>query len=53
MTLPSKSKRLSREEILSIENAVNQTGITAVHPVKLEEWAEYLVERARVKEKSK
>ena len=50
MTLPSKNKKLCDDEIKSIEKAVEDSGIRAVHPDKLEEWAEYLVQNARKQE---
>ena len=31
----------------SIENAVKDSGIRAVHPDKLEEWAEHLVRKLK------
>lgn len=53
MSLPPKSKRLSRNEIDSIENAVNDSDIRAIHPDKMEEWAEHLVEKLRLNETSR
>ena len=47
MTLPSKSKKLCNEEMKSIENAVKDAGIRAVHPDKMEEWAEHLVRKLK------
>lgn len=47
MTLPSKDKKLNKNEILSIENAVKETGLTAVHPEKMEAFAEELVSRLK------
>jgi hypothetical protein len=44
MTLP-KGKGLSENEINSIENAVKDSGIKAVHPEKMEAFAEYLVKK--------
>ena len=47
MTLPSKAKRLTSKEIESIEIALNDVGIRAIHPEKMEAFAEYLVERMK------
>ena len=51
MTLPSQGKKLSQNEIESITIAVNDVGIRAVHPEKMEAFAEYLV--AKMKEQNK
>jgi len=47
MTLPSKAKRLTSKEIESIEIALNDVGIRAIHPEKMEAFAEYLVEKMK------
>lgn len=47
MTLPSKSKKLCNKEMNSIENAVKDAGIRAIHPDKMEEWAEHLVRKLK------
>lgn len=47
MTLPSKNKKLCNDEIKSIEKAVEDSGIRAVHPDKMEEWAEHLVRKLK------
>ena len=49
MTLP-KDKKLKHEHIESMKIAVDQAGIRAIHPDKMEEFAEYLVQQARTKE---
>lgn len=49
MTLP-RNKKIKQEHIESMKNAVNQAGIVAIHPDKMEEFAEYLVQKARTKE---
>jgi hypothetical protein len=49
MTLP-KNKKLKHEHIESMKIAVEQAGIRAIHPEKMEEFAEYLVQQARTKE---
>ena len=49
MTLP-KDKKLKHEHIESMKNAVEQYDIRAIHPEKMEEFAEYLVQQARTKE---
>ena len=41
MTLP-KNKKLKQDEIDSIEKAIDDADIRAVHPDKLEERAEYM-----------
>ena len=49
MTLP-KDKKLKDEHIESMKIAVEQAGIRAIHPEKMEEFAEYLVQKARQSE---
>ena len=49
MTLP-KNKKIDHEHIESMKLAVDQAGIRAIHPDKMEEFAEYLVQKARTKE---
>jgi hypothetical protein len=49
MTLP-RNKKIKQEHIESMKIAVNQVGIVAIHPDKMEEFAEYLVQKARTKE---
>jgi len=49
MTLP-KDKKLKDEHIESMKIAVEQAGIRAIHPEKMEEFAEYLVRKARTQE---
>jgi hypothetical protein len=51
MTLPSKNPKLTQNEIESINIAVNDVGIRAIHPEKMEAFAEYLV--SKVKEQNK
>jgi|TARA_Y100000004_G_C8944972_1_gene425893 hypothetical protein len=46
MTHP-KDRKLKIEELESIRKAVDESGIRAVHPDKLEEWAEYLVRKLK------
>lgn len=46
MTLP-KDRKLEVEKIESIRKAVSDADIRAVHPDKLEEWAEYLVRQLK------
>ena len=50
MTLHSRQQKLNKNQIQSIELAVEESGITAVHPEKMEAFAEYLVQK--IKEKS-
>ena len=49
MTLP-KDKKLKDEHIESMKLAVEQADIRWVHPDKMEEFAEYLVRKARTQE---
>ena len=49
MTLP-KNKELNQNEIDSIKVAVDEYGIRAIHPDKMEDFAEYLVRKARQSE---
>ncbi len=49
MTLP-KDKKLKHEHIESMKLAVEQADIRWVHPEKMEEFAEYLVQKARTEE---
>ena len=49
MTLP-KDKKLKDEHIESMKIAVEQYDIRAIHPEKMEEFAEYLVQKARQSE---
>ena len=49
MTLP-KDKKLKHEHIESMKIAVEQAGIRAIHPDKMEEFAEHLVQKARNQE---
>lgn len=50
MTLP-KDKKLNKNEIKSMKIAVEQAGIQAIHPDKLEDFAEHLVRQVRESEK--
>ena len=43
MTLPNNNQKLNEIEVASINNAVKDAGIRAVHPDKMEAYAEYLV----------
>ena len=49
MTLP-KDKKIKENHIESMKIAVEQAGIRAIHPEKMEEFAEYLVQKARTQE---
>ena len=49
MTLP-KDQKIEQEHIESMKIAVEQYDIRAIHPEKMEEFAEYLVQQARTKE---
>ena len=47
MTLPSKSPKLTKNELESIEIAVKDVGLTAIHPNKMEAFAENMVEKLK------
>lgn len=49
MTLP-KDKKLKHEHIESMKLAVEEADIRSIHPDKMEEFAEYLVQKARQSE---
>jgi hypothetical protein len=49
MTLP-KNKQLDQNEIDSMKVAVEEYDIRAIHPDKMEDFAEYLVRKARQSE---
>ena len=49
MTLP-KDKKLKHEHIESMKLAVEEADIRSIHPDKMEEFAEYLVQKARTLE---
>jgi len=49
MTLP-KNAELNQNEIDSIKVAVEEYDIRAIHPDKMEDFAEYLVRKARQSE---
>ena len=47
MFLASKNKKLWNDESSGIGKAVEDSGISAVHPEKMEAFAEYLVEKLK------
>ena len=49
--LAKKDKKLKKNEIKSMKIAVEQAGIPAIHPDKLEDFAEHLVRQVRESEK--
>ena len=49
MTLP-KDRKIQDQHIESMKIAVEQYDIRAIHPEKMEEFAEYLVQKARTEE---
>ena len=49
MTLP-KDRKIQDQHIESMKIAVEQYDIRAIHPEKMEEFAEYLVQQARTNE---
>lgn len=53
MTLPSRQQKLNKNQIKSIESAVEDSGIRAVHPEKMEAFAEYLVQKLKEKSSDK
>ena len=51
MTLPSKGKKLSTNQIKSISIALKDVGIRAIHPEKMESFADYLVNKLKEENK--
>ena len=49
MTLP-KDQKIEHEKIESMKLAVEEAGIRAIHPDKMEEFAEHLVQKVRNQE---
>ena len=49
MTLPSEGQKLTDQEIQSMNNAVQDTGIQAIHPDKMEAFAHHLVNQLNEK----
>ena len=47
MTHSPKNQKLKENEVESIENAVKDAGIRAIHPEKMEAFAEVLVSRLK------
>ena len=47
MTLPRNGRKLDKNGIDSIENAVEEAGIQQIHPDKMEAFAEELVSRLK------
>jgi hypothetical protein len=47
MTLQNKNLKLTQNELDSIKIAVKETGIRAIHPEKMEAYADSLVERLK------
>ena len=47
MTLQNKNSKLTQNELDSIEIAVKETGIRAIHPERMEAYAESMVERLK------
>ena len=45
-----RKKQLSDKEIESMKIAVNETDIKAIHPDKMEDFAEYMVQRLKSSE---
>ena len=47
MTHPSNKNKLTKEETKRIENAVKDVGIRAIHPEKMEAYAQMMVEKLK------
>ena len=47
MTHPSDKNKLTKEETKSIENAVKDVGIRAIHPEKMEAYADMMVQKLK------
>ena len=47
MTLSNNNQKLTRQELESIEIAVEEASITAIHPDRMEAFAAELVERLK------
>ena len=50
MTLPQDRKQLKTKEIESIRKAVEDSGIRAIHPDKMEDFAAHMVEQLKESE---
>jgi hypothetical protein len=51
MTLSINDPKLSRKEVTSIQNAVKDSGVIAIHPTKMEAFAQYMVEKIKSQNK--
>jgi len=47
MTLPNNGKKLTQNEITSIEIAMKDSGIRAIHPEKMEAFAHLMVQNLK------
>ena len=47
MTHPTNKNKLTKEETKSIESAVKDVGIGAIHPEKMEAYAQMMVEKLK------
>tara|TARA_B100002019_G_C21271279_1_gene602495 strand:+ start:4213 stop:4368 length:156 start_codon:yes stop_codon:yes gene_type:complete len=45
MSFKRDEQSLKKEEIESMEKAVKESGLSAIHPDKMEDWAEHLVRK--------
>jgi len=45
MSFKRDERSLKKEEIDSMEKAVKESGLRAIHPDKMEDWAEHLVRK--------
>lgn len=52
MTLPSEGQKLTDQEIQSMNSAVQETGIQAIHPDKMEAFAYHLVNQLNERDRS-
>jgi len=47
MTLPAQAQKLTEKELESIQIALKDSGIRAIHPEKMEAFAQNMVEKLR------
>jgi len=47
MTLPFDGKKLTENEEKSIKNAIKESDIRAIHPERMEAFAQHLVEKLK------
>ena len=49
MTLPKNGRKLTENEEKSMKIALEESGIVAIHPERMEAFADYLVEKVKSK----